>query len=94
MANPKYVKPQVQALNRTLAVSIGGCNAGITPGTCGLPGNTAGTCDPNGATVGVPAGDACVLPGNYAVGGCNPGFNAFAVGCSTGTHANGPIPVP
>lgn len=91
MTRAKYVKPQAQALDRTLAVSIGGCNTGITPGTCGLPGYSAGTCDPSGSSAGVPVGAPCTQ-GNFATGGCNPGFNAFAAGCGgTGTHANAPI---
>jgi hypothetical protein len=69
MEKSRYVKPQAQLLDRTLAVSIGGCAFGASPGTCGLPGNSAGTCNPSGVGQGV--GTPCG-PGLTALGGCSP----------------------
>ena len=52
MDKPQYVKPRVQALNRLMSVAVGGCGAGSKPGTCGLPGYNAGSCNPTGDAVG------------------------------------------
>jgi len=73
MSKPKYVKPQVQLLDKILAISLGGCATGNTPGTCGLPGYGAGTCSPTGNTEGI--APVCG-PGSWAAGGCSTGQNA------------------
>ena len=69
MTRQRYVKPQAQLLDRALAVSIGGCAAGPTPGNCGTPGFRAGTCL-------LPGNQEGVAPkcegGSYAQGGCTP----------------------
>lgn len=75
MKKNKYVKPQSKALDRTLAVSMGGCSTGATPGTCGLPGFWAGTCSPTGDNEGM--APTCPSTGSFAQGGCSPsGFHA------------------
>lgn len=75
MPKQKYTKPLAQALDRTLAVSIGGCTTGITPGACAAPtGYSAGTCT-TGDAVGV-----SIFP-------CNPGN--FAYPCQAGSRAAG-----
>jgi hypothetical protein len=71
MKKPRYVKPQSRALDRMLAVSIGGCSTGSTPGTCGLPGYHAGTCNPTGDAEGT--GPTCLSTGFFAQGGCSTG---------------------
>ena len=88
MSKQKYTKPLAQSLDRTLAVSLGGCATGITPGTCGAPGYDAGTCG-SGSSVGVPvfecnAGNRAYpcITGNIATGGCG----------TFGYHANAPEP--
>ena len=67
----QYLKPEAQLLDRSLAVSIGGCAVGNSPGTCGLPGTRAGTCSPTGTQQGV-LGRICT-PGDYALTGCSVG---------------------
>ena len=92
MAKNKYVKPLAQSLDRTLAVSMGGCAYGKTPGTCGLPGFNAGSCNPTGTDVGVPypGGGTCNPTGSAASWDCVNGARA-AGGClSTGFKANAP----
>lgn len=78
MSRPKYEQPTAYVLDRTLAVSLGGCTSGFTPGTCGLPGNYAGTCDPTGASEGNPGGQICTTTGNFAQTGCTNGNSANA----------------
>lgn len=84
MRRREYVKPVARLLDRSLAVSVGGCLQGSLPGTCGKPGYSAGTCDPTGSSVGV---DYC-QPGagvsEYKF--CQPGLSARS-GCSTGMSA-------
>jgi hypothetical protein len=100
MTKQKYTKPLAQALDRSLAVSIGGCSTGITPGACAAPtGYAAGTCS-TGNGVGASACTGGALP-NY-VSNCNPsGITAYPCntgiaapgGCGTlGQHANAPQP--
>ena len=74
MQKTKYVKPQSQLLDKTLAVSLGGCGTGGTPGGCGLPGYNAGTCG-TGSTP------------NTTFRPCGTGDYALS-GCSHGSHAN------
>ena len=95
MAKNKYVKPTAQSLDRTLAVSMGGCAYGKTPGTCGLPGFSAGSCNPTGSDVGVPypGGDNCNPTGAVAGWICSTLGQRATGGCaSTGLHANAPVP--
>jgi hypothetical protein len=84
MSKQKYTKPLAQALDRTLAVSIGGCSTGITPGACSAPiGYNAGTCVPGNGV-----GGTCGV-GNFPGMGstCGAGFQAYP--CTTGTAAGG-----
>ena len=90
MEKREYLKPSAQLLDRSLAVSIGGCAQGWTPGTCGLPGNQAGTCNPTGTSEGgvgatcasgLGAGLECSNTGQFAGGGCSLGQRANFSGC-------------
>ena len=71
MKKRRYEKPQAQLLDRSLAVSMGGCSVGNTPGACGT-GYDAGTCN-DGSNEG--AGTVCST-GSAAQGGCSTGNNA------------------
>ena len=86
MKKPKYVPPRAELLDRTMAVSIGGCSTGVTPGTCGIPGYAAGTCAPTGDGEGG-TGAECTIPGLGAGLECSTG-NFAGGGCSTGNRAN------
>ena len=77
-----YVKPEARLLDRTVAVSVGGCGGGSHPGACG-EGFSAGTCSP-GSSVGVSYCTTGAAVYTYLY--CGEGFGAKS-GCNVGHYA-------
>jgi len=73
MARQRYVRPQAQLLDRSVAAAAGGCYAGSVPGGCNV-GYLASTCSVGS---GEKVNPTCTLPGEGATWGCGPGHYAF-----------------